>query len=334
MSFRLTRRDFLKLSGAAAVGLAFRDFPPGGDPASNRPPTFLLGRAIYSLRYYEQPSLSSKELGFYNRDSVLNIHEEKVGDPEPVHNPIWLRTDDGWVYSGYVQPVKDELNTPILKIPSGGMLVKVTVPYTDAWRNTPAGLKRIYRCYYASTYWATYSFENSIGKVWYQIYDERYEESYIIQAEHMRPVTAEEVSPLSPDRKDKWIQVDLGRQRLIAFEGERPVFTTRIASGYFEGDTPKGEFHVERKQPSRHMASNVEGNGFDLPGVPWVSYISWTGVSMHGTYWHNNFGKGQSHGCINLTPEAAQWVYRWTDPFVPVNKDYVESDLGTRVVVI
>jgi len=59
------------------------------------------------------------------------------------------------------------------------------------------------------------------------------------------------------------------------------------------------------------MASNLQGNEFDLPGVPWVCYISWTGVSFHGTYWHNNYGTPQSHGCINLTPEAAKWIYRW-----------------------
>ncbi len=316
------------------AGLAFRDFPPGGDPASNRPPAFQMGRIIYSLRYYDQPSLSGSELGFYNVNSVVNIYEERIGDPEPANNPIWLRTDDGWIYSAYVQPVKKALNTPLTKLPSEGMLVEVTVPFTQAWRNTDRGWKEIYRFNYASTYWATYSFTNAVGTTWYQVYDERTKETYIVQAEDLRPVTAEELNPLSPDVKNNWILVDLSRQRLIAYEGNRPVFTTRIASGYFEGDTPKGEFYVERKQPTRHMASNLEGNGFDLPGVPWVCYISWTGVSLHGTYWHNNFGTPQSHGCINLTPEAAKWVYRWTEPFVPVNKDYVESDAGTRVVVI
>jgi lipoprotein-anchoring transpeptidase ErfK/SrfK len=213
------------------------------------------------------------------------------------------------------------------------MLFEVTVPYTQAWLTSENNWKRAYRFYYGSTYWATYAFEGVTGDIWYQVIDDRYDEIYVVKAEDFRPVMAEELTPISPGVENKKVIVDLDRQRVIAYENNRPVFTTRIATGYFEGDTPKGEFIVERKQPSRHMASTLQGNEFDLPGVPWVCYISWTGVSLHGTYWHHNYGTPQSHGCINLTPEAAKWVYRWTEPFVPVEEDYVESENGTRVVV-
>ena len=333
MSSKITRGEFLKVCGAAAIGLGFRDFPPGGDPASKRPPSFKLGRTIYSLRYYDQPSFSSRELGYYVTDSVVDILEEKVGDPEPTHNPIWLLTEKGWLHSAFVQPVRNILNQPVLKIPSAGMLSEVTVPYTQAWWVTDRGWKRVFRCYYGSTYWVYYAFSGVNGVIWYQFLDDRTKESYLVQGEHLRPVTAEELTPISPENRDKQIEIDLTKQRLVAFEGSRPVFSTRIATGYFEGDTPVGEFRVERKTPTRHMASDLQGNEFDLPGVPWVCYISWTGVSFHGTYWHNNYGTPQSHGCINLTPEAAKWVYRWTDPFVPLDDDYVESESGTRVTV-
>ena len=333
MSYRLTRRDFLKFLGAATIGLGFRDFPPGGDPDKNRPPSFKLGRTVYSLRYYEKPSFTSKELGYYVTDAVVDIYEERVGDPKPTHNPIWLRTEKGWLHSAYVQPVSNQLNDPVLEIPEGGMLAEVTVPFTQSWFVTDKGWKRGRRYYYASTYWVLLAFQGPNNVIWYQVWDDLNEKIYLIQAEHLRPVTAEELTSISPGLIDKHIEVDLTRQRVIAYEGNRPVFTARTATGYFEGDTPRGEFRVERKQPTRHMSSNLEGNAFDLPGVPWVSYISWTGVSLHGTYWHNNYGTPQSHGCINLTPEAAKWIYRWTDPFVPVNKDYVETDYGTRIVV-
>ncbi|MBN1147342.1 MAG: L,D-transpeptidase [Anaerolineales bacterium] len=333
MSQTFSRRDFLKLSSAAAVGFGFRDFPPGGDPASKRPPSFSLGRTVYSLRYYARPSFTSEELGYYVTDTVIDIYEERLGDPRPAHNPIWLRTDEGWLHSAYVQPVRRILNQPVDRVPASGMLVQVTMPYTQAWRVTEKGWKQAYRFYYCSTHWATYVFTGSTGIVWYHVLDDRYGEVYAVQAEHLRPVNSEELTPLSPAVGDKHIEVDLGKQRLVAFEGQTPVFTTRIATGYFEGDTPRGEFYVERKQPSRHMASNLDGNEFDLPGVPWVSYISWTGVSLHGTYWHHNYGAPQSHGCINLLPEAAKWVYRWTEPYAPVDEDYVESQNGTRVVV-
>lgn len=333
----LTRRDFLKLGGAAAAaaatGFGFRDFPPGGDPALRRPPSYDLGRVIYSMRYYEQPTTRSKELGYYNRDAVVKIRSEAVGDPEPTHNPVWLRTDDGWLHSAYVQPVKELINQPVMKIPAGGMLAEVTVPFTQAYFNSERGRKRFYRCYYASTYWVHHAFLDGLNIAWYEIWDERTKEYYQVQAEHLRPITAEEMAPVAPGLPGKRVEIDLTRQRLIAYQTAQPVFTARIATGYFEGDTPKGEFRVERKQPTRHMASNLEGNEFDLPGVPWVCYISWTGVSFHGTYWHHNYGTPQSHGCINLLPEAAKWVYRWTEPVIAVGEDYAESDQGTPVIV-
>lgn len=333
MRSNINRRDFLKLFGAAAIGFGFRDFPPGGDPAGKRPPTFRLGRTIYSIRYYDQPSESGVELGFYNRDAVVEILEERLGDPKPAENSIWLRTKDGWMRSSFVQPVWERTNEPLDKIPNGGSLMEVTVPFTQAWLIDDRGWKRMYRCYYGTTYWVTNVFAGVNDSRWYQLFDERYRELYAVDATHLRPIKEEELSTISPAVADKHIEIYLKRQRFTAFENGKPVFTTPTATGVFEGDTPLGEFRVERKTPSRHMASNLEGNEFDLPGVPWVCYIAWTGVSFHGTYWHNNYGTPQSHGCINLTPEAAKWVYRWTEPFVPFDEDYVETDQGTRVIV-
>jgi len=329
----INRREFLKLLGAAAVGWGFRDFPPGGEPAANRPPSFTLGRTVYSLRYYEQPSITSRELGYYVTDAVVDILEEKVGDPAPTHNPVWLHTPDGWLHSSFVQPVQRILNQPVSTVPNGGMLCEVSVPFSDAWSVTERGRKRAFRCYYGSAYWVQHVFEGMNGLLWYRIYDERYRQQFNVEAAHLRPVAASELAPIAPDVRDKRIEIDLTRQRLTAIANGRPVFSTRTATGYFEGDTPIGDFRIERKQPTRHMASDLQGNEFDLPGVPWVCYISWTGVSFHGTYWHNNYGTPQSHGCINLTPEAARWIYRWTDPYVPPNEDYIETDGGTPVVI-
>jgi hypothetical protein len=333
MSNQLTRRDILKLGAASLVGLAFRDFPPGNNPMLAQAPAFPLGRTVYSMRYYASPTTSSQEKGFYVTDSVVDLREQMVGDPRPTHNPLWLRTDDGWIPSAYVQPVRNELNTPVNKVPDQGMLVEVTVPFTQAWMISDRGWRRVYRCYYGSTYWANFVFTNDSGSTWYQFYDERAKENFYFDARHLRPVTAEEMTPISAGMADKHIEIDLTNQRLTAYENDQPVFTARTATGRFEGDTPQGGFRVERKQPTRHMASNTPGSAFDLPGVPWVCYIAWTGVSFHGTYWHNNYGTPQSHGCINLTPEAARWIYRWTEPVVPFGEDYVESDAGTRVVV-
>ncbi len=78
---------------------------------------------------------------------------------------------------------------------------------------------------------------------------------------------------------------------------------------------------------------DIASNGFDLPGVPWVLYITKSGISFHGTYWHNDYGRPHSHGCINMTPQAAKWLYRWTIPMVPPEKPVVSGYVGTKVQI-
>ena len=69
--------------------------------------------------------------------------------------------------------------------------------------------------------------------------------------------------------------------------------------------------------------------------MPWVSFFTGTGVGFHGTYWHNNYGSPRSHGCVNLTPEAAKFLYRWSQPVVPPETAYLHlPGTGTRVEVV
>jgi len=334
-SKKVSRREFLKLSGAAALSLAFTHLPSDLYVGSAAEQPYRLGRTVSSLRYYERPTVKSTELGYYITDAVIKIFEAAVGDPEPKHNPIWLRTERGWVQSSTVQPVREQINQPVMDIPSQGFLAEVTVPLTQAWSNNNGNLKRAYRFYYGTTHWVSLVSTDSWGNVWYRVIDDLNGGYYYVLAEHLRRVTREELTPITPEVTDKHIEVNLAQQRMYAYENGRVILAARISSGTFEGDTPKGEFRVERKQPSRHMAADEErGNGFDLPGVPWVCFISWTGVSLHGTYWHHDYGAPRSHGCINLTPDAAKWVYRWTLPIVPVEEDYIETKEGTRVIVV
>lgn len=91
-----------------------------------------------------------------------------------------------------------------------------------------------------------------------------------------------------------------------------PTSTGRVFphadGGWDDFRTPTGEFAIQRKPPTRHMAATdvVASDGYDLAGVPWVSYLLWWGISFHGTYWHNDFGRVHSHGCIRLWRTAAR----------------------------
>lgn len=336
MRQRFSRRHFLKLGGAAALGLTFRPLPPEeGEPPPEPLARLHLGRVTSASVYYDQPSTTAKSLGTYSVDTLLTVYEEKSVDTEAApHNPIWFRTNEGWVHSSFIQPVRNDLNRPILNVPESGFLAEVTVPFTEAWRNDGAQATLAYRFYYSTTHWVDKAVTDEQGKVWYRIPDDRYEATYFVLAQHLRRVSARELTPLSPDVLDKRIEVDLAQQKLSAYENGSAVFTVRVSTGRAVVPTPVGEFKVERKRPSRHMAaSDGGGNGFDLPGVPWVAYIFWTGVAFHGTYWHNDYGRPRSRGCINLTPADAKWIYRWTLPVVPPEEEYVRDANGTDVTV-
>ena len=176
------------------------------------------------------------------------------------------------------------------------------------------------------------------GNTWYTLWDDKFKTSYYVRAEHVRLITTGELAPLSPNisNADKRIEVRLNDQMVLAYEKDNLVYAVRVASGARlnprKYTTPDGEFITYHKRPTRHMATgDIASNGFDLPGVPWVLYLTEKGVSFHGTYWHNDYGRPRSHGCINMTPQAAKWLFRWTMPTVPFEKEYVYGVVGTRV---
>jgi lipoprotein-anchoring transpeptidase ErfK/SrfK len=182
---------------------------------------------------------------------------------------------------------------------------------------------------------------DAYGEPWYVVLDDKWEYTFYVPAIHLRILPGEEISPLSPHIPAlfKRIEVHLPEQVLIAYEYDDPVYMARVATGgkFRDGnyETPTGRREIFRKRPSRHMArGNLAANGYDLPGVPWNSYITEDGIAIHGTYWHNNFGRPRSHGCINLSPTAAQWMYRWTMPVVPPDQSHVYEPGGTAVDVI
>jgi lipoprotein-anchoring transpeptidase ErfK/SrfK len=276
-------------------------------------------------------------------DSVFAIDYATLGpEQEPEHNRVWYHVHgSGYVHSGEIQPVRTVLNEVQTNLPEVGSLAEVSVPYTDAyWRPDP-GYRHAYRLYYETTHWITALVTGEDGEPWYAIQEDKWDLRYYAPARHIRIIPEADLQPLSADvpAQFKKLVVDTENQLVIAYEYGRAIFMTRTATGakFSNGDysTPAGTYITAHKRPSRHMAAgNLAYNGYDLPGVPWVSYITESGISFHGTYWHNNYGRPRSHGCINLTPHAARFVYLWTQPVVPPHEQRVIEDYGTQVEVI
>ena len=336
----LSRRDFLKLSGYGLMGMLCPKLPMKflqQDDFDN-----LQGRVIdRTLWEYDEPDFKAKRLKLYWHDLILPITNTTIGEDESAYNRVWYQVEEGgYVYSGSVQPVRTILNEPQI-ISSRGALGEVSVPYTEARLEADQNAEVLYRLYYESTHWVAASARNATdGSVWYALRDDKNYASYCVPAQHIRLLTAEELAPLSPHvpSNDKRVEVHLDDQLLMAYENGGLVFATRISTGgkRLSGryTTPTGEFITYHKRPTRHMAAgDIASSGFDLPGVPWVLYITESGISFHGTYWHNDFGRPRSHGCINLTPQAAKWLFRWTTPSVPPDKELIYGYVGTKVEI-
>lgn len=337
----LSRRDFLKLSG---VGLASLALPPL-DFNFNDPFDLQQGRVtVRTVWMHESPSTASAKVKLLQRDALFSITNTAVSEDTDTHNRIWYQSgNEGYVHSGNVQPVRTLLSQPYVdSIPKEGLLAEVCVPFSDAFTEPNINSEVGYRVYYETTHWVKALVAGTTdGQPWYQIRDDKWDEVYYVRADHLRILTPEELAPISPEisNRDKKIVVRLEQQLVTAYEYNTPVFSVpvstggRLRSGTYT--TPQGNFITYYKRPSRHMAAgDIAASGFDLPGVPWVQYITKSGISFHGTFWHNDYGRPRSHGCINMTCAAAKWLYLWSSPNVPLNKEFLHGSKGTQVEIV
>jgi hypothetical protein len=139
-------------------------------------------------------------------------------------------------------------------------------------------------------------------------------------------------APQSFDWKStKWIDVSITYQSLVLYEGERPVYATLVSTGVDGAGDPKttrstvrGEFRIDVKHVTATMDADDPETHFELRDVPWVEYFEGS-YALHAAYWHDEFGRPRSHGCVNLSPIDARRVFFWTDPPLPDGWHAVKS---------
>ena len=335
-SRRLSRREFLRLSGLGILGLAA---PVGSARPRLGVPGGQLGRILQEKAdAYTEPSVGARLVKTLWRDEVHTILAATVGDPLPETNRVWYEVERlGYVHSSAVQPVRAQLQSPARFVPYRGTLAEVTLPFIEAYWEPSKKAEHAYRFYFETTHWVDELTWDKKDRAWYRIYDDRIARRYYVLAEGMRVIPLAELTAISHgvSADEKRIEVSLAEQMVKCYEGPTVIFSARVSTGAVVGtkdfSTPAGSFTTFRKKGSRHMAAGNLASGYDLPGVPWVSYITPEGISFHGTYWHNDFGTPRSHGCINMTPAAAKWLFRWTHPIVPFDHDELWTEAGTAV---
>ncbi len=164
------------------------------------------------------------------------------------------------------------------------------------------------------------------GQVWYRVefkewlrYPERIKGDVYVTAEYaylLKDLEKEEIGQNIEAVTEKKIVVDIKKQKLIAYDGDKVFLENVISTGIAEAPTEKGTFYIFRKIPSRYMQGPIPGvnkKEYDLPGVPWTMYFTGDGAAIHGAYWHNDFGRKHSSGCVNLPTDIAEKLYKWAD---------------------
>lgn len=124
--------------------------------------------------------------------------------------------------------------------------------------------------------------------------------------------TAQRMTQLK-QTSDRWIEINLATQRLIAWEGKSPVYAIVVSTGADEHPTPAGIFAIQ----SKHRTARMQGEGYDVPDVPFTMYYH-GGYGIHGAYWHHRFGTPVSHGCTNVAVDHAEWLFNWASVGTPV----------------
>jgi len=273
-------------------------------------------------------------------------------------NQRYVETPQGYIYASVLQPTRNLPNTPIQEMPAGqpGFWAEVTVPFIDLahegvvaspWMQDHIAYNFPPRLYYGQVVWID-RVRTDNGFVEYRWNEDvnghgygygAYGEFYWGDGAGFKVLTEADVAPISPDMdpNEKRIEANLDFQTLSCYEGTTEVYFCRIASGLgydpstgLESDklaTPVGNLLTHWKIVSLNMTAGTFQSGYSTPAVPWNTMISGDGVAIHGAFWHNAFGEKRSHGCINVTPEDAKWIFRWTTPHVSLAQSEMRVSL-------
>jgi lipoprotein-anchoring transpeptidase ErfK/SrfK len=352
----ITRREFF---GNATIGLLSLAFLPDKiwKPNVQLSQQERLGRVTVGMvEAKAKPDFESGTVAKVYQDTVMPWQREVIGSMPYRRNQRWVETPQGYIWAAFLQPVKNLTNIPLTSLPESslgpGFWAEVTVPYVDLILDNPPArspwLKEAQnpRLYYTQVFWIDQIRQDEQGGIWYHV-NERYGygDLFWAKADAFRPLSQDEIAPIHPDAGEKRVVVNIEKQSLSCFEGKNEVYFAQVSTGMRfdingnrteKWETPLGIRPLWRKLISVHMSGGTTGGGYDLPGVSWTSLFEGSGVAIHSTFWHNNFGEEMSHGCVNASPDDAKWIFRWTNPAVAYDPGDVTVGMpgGTVVEVI
>jgi lipoprotein-anchoring transpeptidase ErfK/SrfK len=180
---------------------------------------------------------------------------------------------------------------------------------TDSYTAPSFGARTTGKTYLRANKIQVYETVKAEGFFWYKISPEEWVNSQKARVVTLRPTPAEGV------QANRWIELDLFQQTIMAYEDGQLLFATIMASGLDPFFTQPGVFTIYQKKPLETMQGSFEADKSDfyyLEDVPWTMYYD-QARAIHTAYWHTYFGYPQSHGCINLSPGDAKWLFEWAE---------------------
>jgi hypothetical protein len=126
-------------------------------------------------------------------------------------------------------------------------------------------------------------------------------------------VVSVNLSPPEEVDSDRWIEINLLQQIMSVYEDDQLIFATLVSTGVEPIYTRPGVFQIYEKKPLETMQGSFRIDRSDfyyLQDVPWTMYFD-QARALHAAYWRAYFGYPETHGCVNLSPGDAHWLYQW-----------------------
>jgi uncharacterized protein YgiM (DUF1202 family) len=259
------------------------------------------------LNVRSQPGVGYPVVDQLHQGAEVTIYEE-----QPVAGAVWYRIGVGrWVHSGWVRILPAELAAQVEAVTGVSLPVGWVVTASLNVRARP-GVSPDNPPIDEVLHNQRLDILESRpvdGARWYRIGQERWVLGQWVAA------ALPKARPGSIRANERWVGVNLGQQTVVAYEGDTPVYAAMVATGLPATPTVQGVFRTWQRLASGKMSggSAATGGYYYLEGVTWTCYF-YAGYALHTAYWHDAFGRPRSHGCVNLSPYDAWWLFQWSAP--------------------
>lgn len=232
-----------------------------------------------------------------------------------------VTVDDKWTPVPVTTPAASATAAPQATATPDSSVPSTVGTYSDLWlaematggnvRVGPGLDQKIMKGWWAGRRLILYQAVNdSKGDLWYRVSDPPEAPMYVHSSlvRKVAPVIYE-----GARYKGRWININISQQIVTAYEDGRPVKVTLTSTGTAKNPTELGVWKIYYRLPKQDMkgGSLASEDYYFLKDVPYPQYFHNSGEGLHGTYWHDDFGRPRSHGCVNLSTPMSEWFYGW-----------------------